>query len=112
MFHLDGHRRFQNSFGLVGPLDTDLIEVLLDRSGDVVVEVLDFVADLARNPFDRRNDSANSCFWGVGRFKELDVFVEVLELVPRWVEDGGLRDVERGRVPTHAVFVRHLKTEI
>ena len=107
--YLDRHGRLDDALRLVGALDPDLVKVLLNGATDDVVEVFDLVADLARDPFRRRNDAANSSFGGVGGLDVLDVLVEVFELLPRGPEDGGFGHVERVRVATHAVSSRHLK---
>jgi len=106
--YLDGHRRFNDAFGLIGPANSDSVEGLLDGTVDGVVQRLDTVTSLSRNPLLGRNDDANAGLWRAGCFQVLDKLVEVLELVPRRIELRRLRDVVGRRVTAHAVYLRHL----
>ena len=109
--YLNSHRRFNDSFRLVGPANSDSVEGLLDGTVDGVVQGLEVVTRLTRDPLLGRDDNTNSGLGCAGCFQVLDELVEVFEFVPGRVEFRSLRDVVGRRVTAHAVYLRHLWNE-
>ena len=104
----DGELGLYDALGLVASTAANLLEVLLDRPGDFVVEVVQVVAVLPGYPLVGDVDQGHSFLVGPNTLQVLHVGLEVPELVHRRVVVEVLVDGMRGRLAaSHSG--RHLK---